>query len=294
VDISYEAAYNLDDFSLLQDCRARVSELAKASDAILLVVGEKSRLSGEASNRSHIGLPGEQVELAKILLQSSSRIVVILMNGRPLALPWIASEMPVILESWFLGIEMGNAVADVLFGDYNPSGKLPVTFPRATGQIPVYYNHKNTGRPPEDNDYFTSKYLDVSWTPQFPFGYGLSYSRFEISNITLDKNRMMSSNTIKVTVSVKNISTVAGHEVLQMYIKDQVRSLTPPVKELRGFKKVFLEPGETRSVSFEITLDDLKFFDGKLNHIAEPGWFSVMIGNNSENVIAEHFELLGN
>ncbi|HEX6068764.1 MAG TPA: glycoside hydrolase family 3 C-terminal domain-containing protein, partial [Longimicrobiaceae bacterium] len=214
-------------------------------DVAILVIGETQEMSAEASSRATIGLPGRQADLAHAVQATGTPVVVVLMNGRPLAIPSLVENVPAVVESWYLGVEMGNAVADVLFGGYNPGGKLPVTFPRSAGQVPIYYAHRNTGRPPSSTEKYTSKYLDVPWTPLFPFGYGLSYTRFSYGPPRLGTTTLRPGGSLAVQVEVTNSGTRMGHEVVQLYIRDEVASVTRPVKELRGFERIRLEPGES-------------------------------------------------
>ncbi|MCB0288475.1 MAG: fibronectin type III-like domain-contianing protein, partial [Calditrichaeota bacterium] len=216
-------------------------------------------------------------------------VVVLLVNGRPLAIPWLAEHMPAIIEGWQLGSQMGPAVADVLFGDANPSGKLPVTFPRTTGQIPIYYNHKNSGRPPDSTDFYTSKYLDVHWTPQFPFGWGLSYTTFSYAEPQLSAEKMAPDGSIQVAVRVSNTGSRSGAEVVQFYLQDVVASVTRPVKQLRGFERVELQPGESRTVTFTISPEDLAFYNQQMQRVVEPGEFRVFVGGNSVDVKSASF-----
>ena len=264
--------------------------IAKQSDVVVAVVGESAAMSGEAASRSFIGLPGNQEELLRALWATGKPLVVVLMNGRPLAIPWIAEHVPSILETWFLGVETGNAIADVLFGDYNPSGKITATFPRATGQIPVYYNHKNTGRPAVDTIKWTSKYIDLPNTPQFPFGYGLSYTTFFYAGLTLSSNTLHPNDSIVVTALVKNTGTLAGEEIAQLYIHDEVASVTRPVKELRGFQKITLRPGESQTVQFVLKPEDLRFYDLAVKRVVEQGEFKVFVGPNSAEGLEARFE----
>ncbi len=269
---------------------------ARAADAVVLVVGESADMSGEASSRAALGLPGVQQQLADRILGLGKPVVVLLANGRPLAIPELAARAPAILETWFLGVQAGPAVADVLFGDYSPSGKLTVTFPRAVGQEPLYYAHKNTGRPPVDTIKWTSKYLDVSWTPVFPFGYGLSYTTFSYGPVRLGSPAIGASDTLVVSADVSNTGRRAGDEVVQLYIRDEVGSVTRPVRELRGFQRVTLAPGETRTVTFRLTRDDLSFWGGPEwtpRRVLEPGFFQVWIAPSSQEGIPARFELKG-
>jgi beta-glucosidase len=266
-------------------------EAAKKSDIVIMVVGESREMSGEAASRSNLNLPGVQKNLVKRIYQTGKPVVVVLMNGRPLTINWVAKNIPAVIEAWFLGDQAGNAIADVLFGDYNPSGKLPVTFPRSVGQIPIYYNHKNTGRPAKENDKYTSKYLDSPVSPLYPFGYGLSYTTFDYMNIRTDKSKISKSDSLAVLIDVSNAGSIAGEEVVQLYIHDEVRSVTPAVKELKGFKKIKLSPGETKTIKFIITPQMLSFLDVHLNRIVEPGTFDIMIGGNSVDVLTTSFEV---
>ncbi|MCF8366316.1 MAG: glycoside hydrolase family 3 C-terminal domain-containing protein [Bacteroidales bacterium] len=265
--------------------------VAGKSDVIVLAIGESRDLSGEATSRTSINIPGVQEELFAELNKLGKPIVVVLMNGRPLDLTWLNEQAPAILETWFLGTKAGDAIADVLFGDYNPSGKLTVTFPRNLGQVPIFYNTKNTGRPITE-DKWTSKYLDVENTPLFPFGYGLSYSSFQYSDIKLSQNTISPSEILTVSVDVKNTGKYAGEEVVQLYLRDLVGSVTRPVKELKGFEKIFLEPGQTKTVKFEIGADKLKFLDINMKMVAEPGDFEVFVGTNSRDVNSARFSLV--
>jgi beta-glucosidase len=256
---------------------------ARTADAVVLVVGEDQEMSAEANNRTSLGLPGAQLELAQRVLTAAEGkpLVVVLMNGRPLAIPWLAEHAPAIVEAWYLGVQMGPALADVLFGDANPSGKLPVTFPRTVGQVPVYYSHKNTGRPPDPDNKYTSKYLDVEWTPLYPFGHGLSYTTFEYGAPRLSKNAIGPGEELEVAVTVTNTGERAGAEVVQVYLRDDVASVTRPVMELRGFEKALLAPGEARTVSFRLQPDDLAFYDLGMRRVVEPGTFTVFVGGSS-------------
>src|SRR5438067_1804928 len=213
------------------------------------------------------------------------------MNGRPLTINWIAENTPAILETWFAGTQAGNAIADVLFGDVNPGGKLPVTFPRNVGQEPLYYNHMNTGRPPDANNKYTSKYLDVPWMPLFPFGYGLSYTQFRLSNLQVSAQRISPDGRLTVSVELENVGPRTGDEVVQLYIRDVAASVTRPVKELKGFQRVALRPGEKKRVEFTLGPKELGFYDHAMNFVVEPGEFKVMVGANSEDVIEAKFQV---
>ncbi|MGH7549787.1 MAG: glycoside hydrolase family 3 N-terminal domain-containing protein [Gemmatimonadota bacterium] len=268
---------------------AEAVRLAEGADAVVLVLGENRQISGEAASRHELDLPGVQRMLAERVLAAGRPTAVILMNGRPLAIPWLAENAPAILETWFLGTETGHAVADILFGDVSPGGKLPVTFPRAVGQVPIYYNHKNTGRPPSEEKY-TSKYLELPSTPLYPFGHGLSYTTFELGDPSLSSPTMTAVDTLTVSVDVTNTGDRTGGEVVQMYVRDEVRTVTPPVMELRDFERVTLAPGETLTVSFPITMDDLAFYDADGWWVVEPGTFAVMVGGSSAETRETSFE----
>ena len=270
---------------------AQAEQAARAADAVVLVLGETAGMSGEASSRASTELPGAQMQLARRVLAAGKPVVVLLANGRPLAIPELATSAPAILETWFLGVQAGPAVADVLFGDASPSGKLPVTFPRATGQIPIYYNHKNTGRPPDPANHFTSQYLDLPSTPLYPFGFGLSYTTFTYGAPQLSAPAMRARDTLHVRVSVTNSGRRAGDEVVQLYVRDEAGSVTRPVKELKGFQRISLKPGESRTVDFPLTADDLAFWGLDLRHAAEPRWFRVYTGGSSQQVQEARFEL---
>ena len=273
---------------------AAAAAAARAADAVVLVVGESADMSGEAESRSMIGLPGVQQQLADRILATGKPVVVLLANGRPLAIPELAARAPAILETWFLGVQAGPAVADVLFGDASPSGKLTVTFPRDVGQEPLYYAHKNTGRPPIDTVKWTSKYIDVPWTPLYPFGYGLSYTTFGYGPVRLGSAAIGASDTLLVSADVTNTGRRAGDEIVQLYIRDEVASVTRPVRELRGFQRVSLQPGETRTVTFHLIPDDLAFWAGPgsdLRRVLEPGWFDVWIAPSSAAGQAARFEV---
>ena len=262
-------------------------EVAQKSDVIVAAMGECAEMSGECSSRSDISLPENQRELLKALLATGKPVVMVLFNGRPLTIPWEAAHIPAILEVWFSGTEAGNAIADVLFGKVNPSGKLTATFPRNVGQIPIYYSTKNTGRPLPEGAWFMkfrSNYLDVPNEPVFPFGYGLSYTTFDFGDLKLSTSQAKGNQAITATVNLMNSGKTDGAEVVQLYIRDVVGSITRPIKELKGFQKVFLKAGETRPVTFKITPEDLKFYNGDLKYVWEPGDFVIMVGGNSKEV----------
>ena len=262
---------------------------ARDSDVALVFVGEPAETVGEAASKSSLDLPGRQMDLIKEIHATGKPTVVVLMNGRPLTIGWITENVPAVLEAWMGGTESGNAIADVLFGDVNPGGKLPVTWPRTVGQVPIYYNHMNTGRPPDANNRYTSKYLDVPWTPQFPFGYGLSYTQFKITNLQLSAQRIRTSGNLTVTVDVENVGKRPGDEVVQLYIRDLAASMTRPVKELKGFQRVTLQPGEKKHLEFVLGPEHLGFWNREMRFVVEPGEFRVMVGPNSDDLIETKF-----
>lgn len=264
---------------------------AEQADVVVAVLGEAFGMSGEAASRSMIGLPDNQVELLKALKKTGKPIVLVIMSGRPLTLSWEDQHLDAILETWFPGTNGGPAIADVLFGDANPSGKLSMTFPRNVGQIPIYYNAKNTGRPIDEHQKYTSKYLDVPNTPLYPFGHGLSYTSFTYGEPKLSKTAISPADKLQVTVSVTNSGNYDGTETVQLYIRDIVGSITRPVKELKGFQQVALKKGETRQVSFTLSVEDLKFYNSSLQWVAEPGDFKVFVGGNSQEVRSADFRL---
>ena len=261
-------------------------DVATKADVIVAVLGEAADMTGEASSMSNINLQESQENLLKALVQTNKPIVLVLMSGRPLTINWENEHVNSILETWFPGIEAGNAIADVLFGNYNPSGKLSVTFPRNVGQIPVYYNHKRTGRPYNGEDFakFKSDYLDVSNEPLYPFGYGLSYTTFSYSDVQLNKTDLKGNDRLIATITVTNTGKVAGEETVQLYITDPVASVTRSVEDLKGFQKIILQPGEIKAVSFNITPDDLKFYNSDLKYDWESGDFIIRIGGNSRDL----------
>jgi beta-glucosidase len=261
---------------------------ASQADVIVAALGESAEMSGESSSRSMIGIPGAQEDLLKALLKTGKPVVLVLFAGRPMTIKWENDNTPAILDVWFGGTEAGHAIADVLFGDTNPSGKLTTTWPQNVGQIPLYYNHKNTGRPLEGPWFqkFRSNYLDVSNDPVYPFGYGLSYTHFSYSNLTLSSTTLKGAQTLKASVTVTNDGPATGKETVQLYIRDLVGSITRPVKELKGFQKITLNAGESRNVAFDITPEDLKFYNSELKYDWEPGEFVIMVGGNSRDVVS--------
>jgi beta-glucosidase len=265
--------------------------LARTSDVVLLVVGESSTMSGEAASRTVLDLPGVQPELVRAVHATGVPVVLVLLNGRPLTIPWIAENIPAILEAWFPGSTTGDAVAGVLFGDYNPSGKLPVTFPRSVGQVPIYYNHKHTGRPPDPQDPYTSKYIDERWTPLYPFGFGLSYTTFTYSDLRLRSKVLGENDTLHVTVTLRNTGTRSGEEVVQLYVRDHVGSVTRPVKELKAFRKISLDAGAGSDVVLAVSVRELAFTREGAEKVVEPGTFSVYVGGNSAETLEQTFEV---
>ena len=265
---------------------------ARQAKVAVLVLGERGDMSGEAASRSSLGLPGVQEQLLEAVAATGTPVVLVLMNGRPLILEWASDHVPAIVETWFLGIEAGNATADVLFGDVNPSARLPVTFPRVLGQVPLYYNHRNTGRPPDANNKYTSKYIDVPVTPRYPFGYGLSYTTFGYSNLKLSAARARVSDTITATVTVTNSGGREGTEVVQLYVRDEVASVSRPVRELKAFRRVTLKPGESRAVDLRVAVRDLWFIGLDMKPVVEPGTFRVYVGPNSAEGLEATFECI--
>ena len=259
-------------------------QTAQQSDVVVAVLGEAFGMSGEAASRSMIGLPENQLELLKALKKTGKPIVLVLMNGRPLTLSWEDQNMDAILETWFGGTQAGPAIAEVLFGEANPSGKLSMTFPRNVGQVPLYYNAKNTGRPFDENQKYTTKYLDVPNTPLYAFGHGLSYTTFGYSDLRLSKASIKAGEKLTATITVTNTGNYDGIEMVQLYIRDLVGTITRPVKELKGFKQVQLKKGESKEISFTISSDDLKFYNSNLQYVVEPGEFQVFVGTNSQVV----------
>ncbi|MFL5575169.1 MAG: beta-glucosidase BglX, partial [Gemmatimonadaceae bacterium] len=278
---------------------AEAERLARECDAVILVLGERENMSAEAASRASIGLPGAQLALAQAVTRAARAsdpwkpVVAVLMNGRPLAVPWLADSVPALVESWFLGVEHGNALADVLFGDHAPSGKLPISVPRATGQIPVYYAHRNTGRPPADGEHFSSKYIDVPWTPLYPFGHGLGYTTFSYAGLRVSPAEPRATDSIVVTVDVTNSGGRAGDEVAQLYLRDDAASVARPVRELRGFARVSLRPGETRTVRFTLRPDDLALYDRAMRRVVEPGTFTLYAGGSSAATLDARFRVTG-
>jgi beta-glucosidase len=259
---------------------------AKNADFVILALGEEAMMTGEARSRMDINIPEVQRDLAKAVMKAQKTTALVLFNGRPLSLVWENENIPAILDAWLPGTMAGAAIADVLFGDYNPAGKLPVTFPYAVGQCPIFYNYKNSGRPRVETDRYTSKYIDGPNEPLFPFGFGLSYTTFEYSDLNLDNEKISKQDTLHISVTVKNTGELKGQEVVQLYINDLVASITPAVHQLRGFEKIELEPGASKTVTFKITDKDLEFVGKDMKWISEPGMFEVQI-----NKLKTEFEL---
>jgi len=271
---------------------SKAISVAKKADVIVAAMGELQNMSGEASSRTDLNLPGNQQELLKELKKLGKPIVLILLNGRPLTLEWENNNVNAILEAWFPGTMGGHAIADIVFGDAVPSGKLPITFPRSLGQVPIYYNMKNTGRPIDSSkkiNPYKSMYLDNPNTPLYPFGYGLSYTTFKYKNLVLSHDTISKSQNLKVAIDVKNTGNFDGEEVVQLYLQDKIGSVTRPVRELKGFQKILIKKGETKTVVFNVTVENLKFYDIDMNFVAEKGAFNVFVGGDSNANITKEF-----
>jgi len=264
---------------------------ARAADVVVVAIGEDAFQTGEGRSQADIGLKGLQEELLRAVFEANKKVVVVLMSGRPLTLGWTAENVPVIVEAWHAGSQAGHAIADVLFGDYNPSGKLPVGFPRVVGQLPMTYAHKNTGRPGPEPGVTWSSYTDVSNDPLYPFGYGLSYTTFTYSEPKLSAAEIGRDGSLQVAVTVTNSGQRPGVEVAQLYVRDLVGSVTRPVKELKGFQKVDLSPGQSREVTFTLKASDLAFYTASGKWESEPGAFKVFVGGNSRDVKEAGFRL---
>ncbi len=268
-------------------------EVAQKSDVIIAALGESAEFSGESSSRSNINIPDVQEKLLKALIKTGKPVALLLFNGRPLTLPWEEKNVPAILDVWFGGTETGNAVANVLFGKVNPGGKLTMTFPQNVGQIPLYYNHLNTGRPLKKGHWFEkfkSNYLDVSNDPVYPFGFGLSYTSFSYGKLRLSNIALKGNQVLKASVSITNTGNYDGSEVVQLYIRDLVGSISRPIEELKGFRKIFLKAGESKEVSFDITPNDLKFYNADLKYDWQSGKFNIMVGANSRDIQSQMIE----
>ncbi len=264
---------------------AEAIEAARASDVAILVVGEKSGLTddctcGEARDRAELGLPGVQEQLVRAVYETGTPVVVVLVSGRPQSIPWIVEHVPAVLHAWLPAEEGANAIADVLFGDYNPGGKLPISVPRDVGQVPVFYGHKLSG----GRSHWKGDYVDLSARPLFEFGYGLSYTRFEYADLRLSAAQVRAGERLDISVQVRNVGERAGDEVVQLYVRDIASTVTRPVKELKGFKRVHLAPGEARTVTFSLAANQLAFYDRDMRYIVEPGTIEVMVGSSSEDI----------
>lgn len=273
---------------------AEAVRVASASDVVVMVMGEFHNMSGENNSRTNLSLPGVQVDLLKAIKKTGKPVVLVLMNGRPLTINWEKDNMDAILEAWFPGTMGGAAVADVLTGKYNPSGKLTMTFPQNVGQIPLFYNHKNTGRPYDPNVpqfAYGSRYWDVSNEPLYPFGYGLSYTTFAYSDLALSSEEITKENPLKVSVKLTNSGGYDGEEIVQLYTRDLVGSVTRPVKELKGFRKVFLKAGESKVIDFTLSVNDLRFYNSQLEYVYEPGGFHLFVGGSSDTKLKTEFTL---
>ncbi|MGH8046458.1 MAG: glycoside hydrolase family 3 C-terminal domain-containing protein, partial [Chthoniobacterales bacterium] len=257
----------------------KVRTAISGADMVIVAVGESADMSGEAHSRSNIDLPGRQAELVQLVHDSGRPYIVTLFNGRPLTLGAIAENSPAILETWLAGSEAGNAIADVILGDVNPGGKLPISFPRVIGQVPIYYNFKNTGRPSYLRPTYVSKYMDVSNDPQYPFGFGLSYTTFKTS--PPESQGLSDDGRFIITTTVENTGDREGDEIVQLYIHDKVSSVTRPVRELRGFQRVSLKPGQKREIKFQLGSKELGFYDREMKWVVEPGDFDIFVGNSS-------------
>ncbi len=267
---------------------AAAIDAATKAETVIMVLGEHGYMSGEGRSRTDLGIPGLQQDLLKKVHAVNPNIILVLMNGRPLTLNWESENIPTILEVWQLGSESGNAIADVLFGSYNPSGKLPMSFPRSVGQLPLYYNHYSTGRPNEIPLVFWSHYGDEKNTPLYPFGYGLSYTTFDYSALSIDSS---DPTAIKVSVNVQNTGDIAGEEVVQLYLQDPVSTIVRPVKELKGFQKIMLQPNQSKNVEFILTAKELGYYDRNYEWIVEPGKFNIMVGSNSVEGLTDSFSI---
>lgn len=265
---------------------AEAIEAAQNADVVIMVLGEHGFMSGEARSRTDISLPGLQQELLEKVYENNPNVVLVLNNGRPLTIPWAAERIPAIVETWQLGSQTGHAVAQVLYGDYNPSGKLPMTFPRNLGQVPIHYNMHNTGRPNTKGDVFYTHYIDSPLSPLFPFGYGLSYTTFAYDNLRAN----LRGQSVEVTVKLTNTGNRAGEEVVQLYIRDRAASVVRPTKELKGFEKLMLQPGESRTVAFRLTPQELGFYMPDGQFVTEPGTFDIMVGPNSSDLLQTTIE----
>lgn len=280
----YAKGANVDDQD--KSMFAEAVETAKKADVVIMTLGEGHAMSGEAKSRSNLYFTGVQEDLLKEIAKTGKPIVLMINAGRPLVFDWAADNIPTIMYNWWLGTEAGNSIADVLFGTINPGGKLPMSFPRTVGQVPIYYNHYNTGRPAKNNTdrNYVSAYIDLDNDPKFPFGYGLSYTQFKYSDMNLSSTSLKGNQTLNISVNVSNTGNYDGEEVVQLYIRDLVGKVVRPVQELKGFQKVFIKKGESKTVNFTLTPENLKFYDDELNYDWEAGEFDIMVGTNSKDV----------
>jgi beta-glucosidase len=287
--VTYAAGAGIEDSSTAGFAAAVAA--AKQAKVAILVLGERGEMSGEAASRSVIDLPGVQQQLLEAVAATGTPVVLVLMNGRPLTFEWAVAHVPAIVETWFLGVEAGNAIADILFGDVNPSGRLPVTFPRSLGQVPLYYNQRNTGRPYDPNSKWNSRYLDVPNTPRYPFGYGLSYTTFAYRDLKVTNPRIRATDTLAVSVTLANTGSREGTEVVQLYVRDEVGSVARPVRELKAFQRVTLKPGESRAVDLRVAAQGLAFYGLDMKRVVEPGSFRIYVGPNSAEGLEGRFEV---
>lgn len=284
-----EIVFNTTDKSEFENAK----KAAANADVVVMVLGEHGFQSGEARSRTNLDLPGLQQELLEEIYKVNPNIVLVLNNGRPLALPWAADHIPAIVEAWHLGTQTGNAVAQVLYGDYNPSGKLPMSFPRNVGQVPIYYNNYNTGRPVNsDKNVFWSHYSDVERTPLYPFGFGLSYTTFDYKNLKINKAAFAKGEPVMISVDITNSGNYDGKEIVELYLHDVAASLARPIKELKGFELVDFKKGETKTINFTLTEKELGFYDNDGNYLVEPGAFKIMVGSSSDKGLESEFELI--
>jgi beta-glucosidase len=273
---------------------AEAVSVANAADQVVLVLGETREMSGEAAARSTLDLPGRQEELLRAIKATGKPVAVVLLNGRPLALEDVVGDAPALLEAWFPGVQAGPAVADVVFGKVDPGGKLPVSFPRRLGQVPIYYNHEQTGRPCNPDQKYNSRHRDIpSCSPLFTFGYGLSYTTFEVSNLHLSSSSVSKKGSLEASVTVKNTGSRKGDEVVQLYLHDPVASISQPVRRLRGFERVTLDPGQSRTVTFTLDKDDFGFYDNSGKLVVEPGQIDVYAGDSSDASMTQSFTVKG-
>jgi beta-glucosidase len=265
-------------------------EVARKSDVTILFLGELAAMTGEASSRAYLDLPGKQLELLQAVVGTGKPVVLVLESGRPLDIRWPSEHVPAVLQAWYLGVQSGNAIADVLFGDASPSARLPISWPRTVGQIPVYYDHKSTGRPTAPDRWHTG-YLDESKEPLFPFGYGLTYTHFEYSNLRVETPSVSSTGTIRVSADVRNTGQREGTEVVQFYVHDRVAPTSRPVRELKGFSRVALAPGQSRTVEFSVAANDVGSHDPNMKWVVPPGTYDVWIAPNATEGIQGTFEI---